>query len=76
MVLANSWCSCKKCKYDNILLSSSSSPQYQVSVAVHLQDVVVPAQGGVVVVLGDLGLVLHEDLHAELLLRGGVVRLA
>ena len=43
---------------------------------VHLEGVGVLAVEGVVVVLRDLRLVLHEDLHAEFLLGGVVVALA
>lgn len=49
---------------------------YQISEVVHFQEVALSSLHGLVVVLGDLGLVLHEDLHAELFLRRRVVRLA
>ena len=42
---------------------------------VHLEEVGVMAEFGAVVVLGDLGPVLHVDLEAELLFGGGVVGL-
>lgn len=46
----------------------------QISVVVHLEEVAVVALHGPVVVLGNLLLVFHEDLHPELFLAGvGVV---